>query len=62
MVKESQKKSYLKRGVDNKTKLLMGRSGVRAFWAEGTARTKVLKQKAALVCSKNGKKARMVSE
>lgn len=40
-----------------KKKPVVGRSGIRAFWAEGTARTKVLKQKVALACSRNGKKA-----
>lgn len=40
----------------------MGRSGIRAFQAEGTARTKVRKQKkAALACLRNRKKVNMAS-
>lgn len=39
----------------------MGRSGIRAFQAEGTVRTTVLKQKAALACSRIRKKAGMLS-
>jgi len=35
--------------LNNKKKPVMGRSGVRAFQAEGTTRTKVLKQKSVLV-------------